>query len=322
MRPTIPAAFTHLLTRLVRRSAIAMACVALLAVPSCRRSSISDHRWFATPEEAVKALISAASTEKLDVIFGLFGPEAKDLIDRSDPASARRGRQVFTAAAAEGWHLEDRDGGGKTLVVGNEMWPFPVPLIRESSGWRFDTAAGREEIITRRIGRNELSVIEACETYVLAQHLYARDAHDGRPSGVYAAVFRSDQGRQNGLYWSPTRGGKRSPLGDLLAEAADSRRVAGSGSGRPAPFHGYYFRILTAQGASATGGVKDYMVNGEMTGGFALVAWPAEYDVTGVMTFIVGSDGVVRQKDLGAGTDQTARAMSAYDPDTSWTPAR
>jgi Protein of unknown function (DUF2950) len=316
--PTVHAAMPH---RLVRPTAIAIACVTLLTVSSCRRTSVSD-RGFATPEDAVKALISAAAAEKVDAILEIFGPEGKELIDRSDPASARRAREVFTAAAAEGWYLEDRDAGRKILVVGNEGWPFPVPLIREPKGWRFDTAAGREEIVARRIGRNELSVIEACETYVLAQRRYAAASHDGKPSGVYAAVFRSDEGRENGLYWSPRRGGRRSPLGDLLAEAADPGRIANEKRDQPRPFHGYYFRILTAQGAAAPGGTKDYMVNGEMTGGFALVAWPTEYDVTGVMTFIVNRDGTVRQKDLGSGTDAAARAMSAYDPDTSWTPAR
>jgi len=297
-------------------------CLALLAFSSCRGTSSSNDPRFATPEQAVQALIAAASKDSIDPILTIFGPAGKSLIDTSDPASARRGRQVFAAAAAEGWHLMDRADGAKTLIVGNEQWPFPVPLIRDPGGWRFDTEAGREEVITRRIGRNELSVIEACETYVLAQHVYAGQPHDGKPSGVYAAVFRSDAGHQNGLYWVPTRGGKRSPLGDLLAAAADPRRGPTDAPDRPAPFHGYYFRILTAQGPSAPGGAKNYVVNGEMTGGFALVAWPTQYDVTGVMTFIVGSEGAVRQKDLGANTDAAARAMTVYDPDASWTPAR
>ncbi len=305
-----------------RRRAIVLACVVLLAASSCRRTSTSDYRRFGKPEDAVQALISAASKDTVEPILAIFGPAGKALIDTSDAASARRGRQVFAAAAAEGWHLEDRSDGAKTLILGNEQWPFPVPLIREPAGWRFDTEAGREEIITRRIGRNELAVIEACETYVLAQHVYASASHDGKPSGVYAAAFRSDAGHQNGLYWAPTRGGKRSPLGDLLAAAADPGRVAAGAASPPAPFHGYYFRILTAQGPSARGGAKNYVVNGEMTGGFALVAWPAQYDVTGVMTFIVSGDGIVRQKDLGPNTDAAARAMTAYDPDTSWTPAR
>jgi hypothetical protein len=295
---------------------------ALAAAAACRRNTGTQTRTFATPEEAVRALIAAVAAEKVDEVVQIFGAEGKALIDASDPASARRGRQVFAAAAAERWRLTDQAAGAKTLVIGHEEWPFPVPLVRESTGWRFDTAAGQEEIIARRIGRNELSVIDACETYVLAQRLYARDAHDGRPSGVYAAVFRSDPGKQNGLYWPAARGVRRSPLGDLLAEAADSPRLTSPDGQRPAPFHGYYFRILTAQGPAAPGGAKDYLVNGEMIGGFALVAWPAQYDVTGVMTFIVGQDGVVRQKDLGADTTAAARAISVYDPDASWSPAR
>ena len=321
--PTLhPAATRDPDRRLTARRALVIACLAVLAVSSCRRASTPEYLRFATPEAAVQALIGAAAKDTVDPILQIFGPAGKALIDTSDAASARRGRQVFAAAAAEGWHLEDRTDGAKTLVVGNEQWPFPVPLVREPAGWRFDTAAGREEIITRRVGRNELSVIEACETYVLAQHAYAAEPHDGKPSGVYAAVFRSDDGRQNGLYWTPKRGGRRSPLGDFLAAAADPRRVANDGTNPPAPFHGYYFRILTAQGGSARGGAKDYVANGEMTGGFALVAWPAQYDVTGVMTFIVNADGRVRQKDLGANTDAAARAMPAYDPDASWSPAR
>jgi hypothetical protein len=322
MQSTIFPAISRLMPGVARLTATAIVCVALLTVWSCRKTSAAPSRDFATPEDAVRALIAAVSTEKVDAIVEIFGPEGKELIDTSDPASARRAREVFTAAVAEGWHLVDASGGGKTLVVGNEAWPFPVPLLRASTGWRFDTPAGREELVARRIGRNELSVIDTCETYVLAQQLYARESHDGRPSGVYAAVFRSDSGRENGLYWPAKRGGRRSPLGDTLAAAADPRRVANDDRNRPMPFHGYYFRILTAQGPSAPGGAKDYMVNGEMTGGFALVAWPAQYDATGVMTFLVSSDGIVRQKDLGAGTDAAARAMSAYDPDPSWTPAR
>jgi hypothetical protein len=306
----------------VPRLVVALALIGAATVgAACRRTDSQPYRAFATPEDAVRALIAAAAAGKVDDIVGIFGPEGKALIDASDPASARRGREVFSAAAAERWWLTDGEAGTKTLVVGYEDWPFPVPLIREARGWRFDTAAGAEEILVRRIGRNELSVIRVCETYVLAQHLYSRDAHDGRPSGVYAAAFRSDPGKQNGLYWPARRGVRRSPIGDLLAEAADTRRLAAD-QGRPAPFHGYYYRILSAQGASARGGARSYIVNGEMTGGFSLVAWPADYDTSGVMTFIVNQDGVVHQKDLGRDTDAAARAMSLYDPDASWTPAR
>jgi hypothetical protein len=296
--------------------------VILLAAASCRRTQPPAQPRFATPEEAVQALLKAATAEKVNEIAAIFGPEGKELIDNSDPATARSGREVVLAAARERWSLADREGGGKVLVIGNEDWPFPVPIVRDSNGWRFDTAAGREEVIARRIGRNEIAAIETCESYVHAQELYARDAHDGKPSGAYAAVFRSDSSKENGLYWQAPRGKKRSPLGELLAEAADPARLKSTDGQKPAPFHGYYFRILTAQGPAAPGGEKDYVVNGEMTNGFALVAWPAQYDVTGVMTFIVNHGGVVRQKDLGPDTDAAVRAITRYDPDPSWLPAR
>jgi hypothetical protein len=306
--------------RTSRAAAGLLICAALVALPSCRRPAPS-HRAFSSPEEAVKALIAVVTKEKVDELLQIFGPEGKDLIGSSDPASARRGREVFTAAATERWHLVDREGGGKTLVIGNEDWPFPVPLIQDAQGWHFDAAAGKEEVITRRIGRNELAAIEICQTYVAAQRRYARAAHDGKRPGLFAAAFRSDPGKQNGLYWPAKHGEPRSPLGDLLAEAADPARLK-SDAAKPPPFHGYYFKILTAQGSSATGGARDYVVNGEMASGYALVAWPAHYDNTGVMTFIVNQDGIVREKDLGPETDAAARAMTTYEPDPSWTFAR
>jgi Protein of unknown function (DUF2950) len=315
--------FTHTTSRFSRsRAAAALLLIgtALVGLQSCRRGPAAA-RTFNSPEEAVKALASAVTNEKVDDVVQIFGPEGKDLIDTSDPASGRRGRQVFTAAFTERWKLVDRDGGGKTLVVGNEEWPFPVPLIQAGQGWHFDAAAGKEEVISRRIGRNELAVIEICQTYVVAQRRYARAAHDGRKPGLFATAFRSDPGKQNGLYWAAQKGGPRSPLGDLLAEAADPARLK-SDAAKPPPFYGYYYKILTAQGPSATGGARNYVVNGEMSDGFALVAWPAHYDNTGVMTFIVNQDGIVREKDLGPETDATARAMSIYEPDASWTFAR
>ena len=294
---------------------------ALVILPSCRRAPEAGPRTFNSPEEAVKALAAAVKKEKVDDLLQIFGPEGQELIDTSDPASARHGREVFAAAATERWKLVDRDGGGKTLVIGNEDWPFPVPLIQTPQGWHFDAGLGKEEVITRRIGRNELAVIDACHTYVAAQRRYASMAHDGKKPGLYAASFRSDPGKQNGLYWEAKHGEPRSPLGDLLAEAANPERLK-SGAAKPPPFHGYYFKILTGQGPSATGGAKSYLVNGDMSGGFALVAWPAQYDSTGIMTFIVGPDAVVREKDLGPETDAAARGMTAFEPDASWTNAR
>ena len=305
-----------------RRSATSVTLMVLTCVTltfaSCTRTAQTS-RTFATPEDAVRALIKAAKAGSLEDVVAIFGPDGQELVDSSDPATARRNRDVFTVAAAEAWRLADQDGGRKVLVVGNEGWPFPVPLIKVDSGWRFDTAAGKEEVLDRRIGRNELMVIRICRTYVVAQQLYAEKGHDGQPAGLYARTFRSDSGRQNGLFWPAARGQKRSPLGDLVASAAAEGRPLGKDGPQPSPFHGYYFKILTAQGPSAAGGAKDFVSDGRMSGGFALVAWPAQYDSTGVMTFVVNRDGIVREKDLGAGSDAQARAMTLYDPDASWT---
>ena len=279
-------------------------------------------RTFTSPDEAVKALISVAKAGKVDDLLAIFGTNGKDLIASSDPATARKNREVFTVAAAERWRLVDAGSNKKTLVIGNEEWPFPVPLVKQADGWKFDAVAGKEEIIARRIGSNELEAIETCRAYVTAQHRYAKDGHDGKPAGIYAATFRSDPGKQNGLYWPAPKGQKRSPLGDLLADAAVTGRQGTAQSDQPSPLNGYYFKILTAQGSAASGGAKKYVVNGDMTRGFALVAWPATYNVTGVMTFVVNQDGSVREKDLGPGTDAAARAMTSYNPDASWHPVQ
>jgi hypothetical protein len=297
---------------------MALTCVVLSALVSCTRAASPRYRTFASPEDAVRALVEAAKTGTVEEVVAIFGPEGQELVDSSDPPTARRNREVFTAAVAERWQLVDQGNDSKALVIGNEGWPFPVPLTRDARGWRFDTAAGKEEVLARRIGRNELALFRICRTYVAAQQLYAQHGHDGKSAGLYATTFKSDPGRQNGLYWPAARGQKRSPLGGLLAQAAEEGRVPGPDRQQPTPFHGYYFKILTAQGNNASGGAKNYVIKGEMSGGFALVAWPAQYDVTGVMTFVVNQDGSVREKDLGPETDGAARTMTLYDPDGSW----
>ena len=254
---------------------------------------------FATPEDAVKALAAAVKAGQIAELARIFGPDSEELISSADPATARNNRAVIAVAFREAWRLVDEPDGRKTLVIGNEDWPFPIPLVKDGTAWRFDTAAGKEEVIARRIGRNELAAIETCKAYVTAQLRYAAAGHDGKPAGQYAAKFRSDPGTENGLYWPTARGQKRSPLGDLVADAAlEGNALAGAA---PQPLHGYYFRIVSAKG------------------GFGLVAWPAQYDVTGVMTFLVNQDGAVREKDLGPGTDAAARKMTVYNPDSSWT---
>ena len=274
-------------------------------------------RPFPTPEAAVAALTAAAKASDLDALIAIFGPAGKDLVASSDAATARQNRDVFVAAAGERWRLVDKNATTKELVIGYEDWPFPVPLSKTAAGWVFDTAAGKQEVIDRRIGRNELATIRVSETYVAAQKAYARRAHDGKPAGLYARKFASDTGTENGLYWPVKQGSPHSPLGALVAEAAAEGRAVG-GSGGPAPFHGYYFKILEAQSASAPGGARSYVAGGELSGGFAMVAWPAEYDVTGIMTFIVNQDGVVYEKDLGPETAALAKKMTTYSPDKTW----
>jgi Protein of unknown function (DUF2950) len=272
------------------------ALVVVLAAPTIGCSWMpgrAAQRTFSSPEDAARALIEAARGGKLDELMTLFGPEAQPLVDAADPRAAQLRRQVFVVAAREGWRLVSDGGDRRTLEVGHESWPFPVPIVRDGDSWKFDTAAGIEEIVVRRIGRNELAAIRVCRAYVLAQLLYAQQGHDGKPAGLYATAIRSDPGKHNGLYWPAARGEKRSPLGDLLADAADQGK---------SPFHGYHFKV----------------VRSPKIDGFALVAWPAQYDATGVMTFVVSEDGVVRERDLGPETVQASGAMTSYNPDDLW----
>ncbi len=305
--------------RVTWRSLAVWCTCALMAAPTLSsHSSAQAARQFASPEDAVKAFIETVKAGQVSDLVAMLGADGKELIESSDPATARQNRRVFTVAVAEQWHLEDAGPNRKTLVIGNEDWPFPVPLVREEGGWRFDTAAGAEEVIARRIGRNELAAIATVHAYVTAQRRYAEQAHDGNPAGVHATKFSSDSGKENGLYWPTKAGSGRSPLGDLVAQAATEGRAVGGDASQPSPFHGYYFKILTAQGSAVPGGAKPYIVKGLMSGGFALVAWPAQYDVTGVMTFVVNQDGIVHEADLGPGTDAAARKMTVYNPDKSW----
>ena len=299
----------------VRRSLLAMAFTALAATAAL--GGQPQPRTFATPEDAAQELIDTVKAGQLNQLLALLGPESEELVSSSDPDTGRKNREVFLVAVAEGWRLSDLGPDRKELIVGHEDWPFPIPLVKEASGWRFDLAAGKEEVLARRIGRNELAAINVCRGYVVAQRAYATVAHDDKPAGVYARVIKSDLGKQNGLYWPAKQGAPRSPVGWLLASAGEDpeRRATNT---QPTPFHGYYFRILLGQGPAATGGAIDYVVNGKMSGGFALVAWPAQYDVTGVMTFIVNQDGVVYEKDLGPDTATTVTTITRYDPDSTW----
>lgn len=274
---------------------------------------------FDRPEDAAKqfaqAVNSANSAAELESIFGT---EARATLSGGDPIADRRNREVIAAAVNEKWSLNSIDSDTRELVIGNENWPFPIPLVRDARGWWFDTAAGREEVLARRIGRNELSTIGTLRAYVAAQAEYAAAGRDGKPAGVYAQQIRSDAGMQNGLYW-PTAGTRQkpSPFGEFVATAS-TEGYGVQGKDGTAPYHGYFFRILKKQGSAAPGGAADYVVNGNMTGGFAMIAYPAEYMNSGVMSFIVGKDGVVYESDLGADTAKTAAAIDAYDPASGW----
>lgn len=297
--------------RLLLRGLVIATCLVATA-------AAQSPRTFATPEEAVRALHDAAKATRIDPLLALLGAEGRDLVAWSDPDTVRLNRQVFVVAMAEGWRLDDVSADRKELVVGKEAWPFPVPLVKQVQGWMFDAAAGKQEVLTRRIGHNELAAIRIARTYVQAQRVYARRGHDGKPAGLYARRFASTPGTEDGLYWAPVPGRSKSPLGTLVAAAAAEGRAIGDGQSGPVPFYGYYFRILDAQGPAAKGGAKNYVSNGAMSGGFALIAWPAEYGSTGLTTFIVSDEGVVYEKDLGAATGEAARGIVRFNPDRTW----
>jgi hypothetical protein len=275
---------------------------------------------FATPETAVEALNAAASNRDTPAMLAIFGEDGRDILASGDPVADRRARDVFVIAMKQHWKLEEPDADHRELVIGNEQWPFPVPLVRQADGWRFDTDAGKREVRARRIGRNELTAIGVCNAYVSAQKQYAAQPHDGNTAGRFAQKIRSTPDRQDGLFWPTKHGEKRSPLGDLAAQAAAEGYTATGPSQGPRALRGYFFRILTAQGPSAPGGAKSYLVDGQMTAGFALIAYPAEYGNSGIMTFIVNQDGVVHDADLGPDTAKLAIAITAYDPDGRFRP--
>ncbi len=272
---------------------------------------------FASPEEAVRAMVKALNSNDLKALEAIFGPGRRDLITSGDPLVDQSGRERFLKLYGEKNRLE-QTADKVVLSIGNDDWPFPIPLVKKDDLWRFETEEGSEEILARRIGRNELDAIQVCLAYVDAQREYALKDRDADGLLQYAQKFRSDKGMKNGLYWDVKEGEKQSPLGPLFAAAQEKGYSGKSGGGQPVPYYGYYYRILKGQGKNAPGGAYDYMVKGEMIGGFALVAYPAKYASSGIMTFIVNHDGTVYQKDLGPNTEKAAQAMELFDPDSTW----
>jgi hypothetical protein len=286
-----------------------IACViVLLAIPAA-----TAQQSFQSPEEAAAALVAAAKSGETKDFVKVLGRDAADIVESGDMVADNDTRQRFVAAY-EAKHSISMEGNKKaTLMLGKEDFPFPIPLNHTKTGWEFDTDEGRIEILYRRIGRNELDAIQTCLAFVDAQNEYA-DKDRGAGPGAYAQRIVSSPGKKDGLYWPSD--GDQSPLGELAAEAsAEGYKV---GSGEPQPYHGYYFRILTRQGPNAPGGELNYVVNGKMIGGFALVAYPAEYGNSGVMTFEVNHAGTVYQKDLGELTEAIAKRIKWFDPDQTW----
>jgi hypothetical protein len=300
--------FTNLSSSLTRLSLWTAVVLAFAPVPVA-----NAQQAFKTAQEAVDALVSAGKTGDRQAVLTVLGRDGADIVSSGDPvADASARNRVIEAYDIK--HQVVMEGTDKAvLVIGEEDWPFPIPLVRKDGTWRFDTVSGREEILYRRIGRNELSAIQACLAYVDAQQEYAERGIAG--NGVYAQRIVSRSGKKDGLYWPAQSSEDDSPLGELAANAAaEGYRVGQDG----APYHGYYYKILTKQGLNAPGGALDYIVRGRMIGGFALVAYPAEYRNSGVMTFLVNHRGDVYEKDIGPNTARVAAGMTAFNPDSTW----
>jgi hypothetical protein len=276
-------------------------------------------KTFATPEDAVKALVDAVKANNTKELLAIFGPGSESVVSSGDDVRDKAGREYFVKRFEEKNSLEKQGDEKVVLHVGSDDYPLPIPLVKKGTTWYFDTKAGKEELLNRRIGRNELNVISSLYTFVDAQREYASKDLDGDGTMAFAQKFMSSKGKHDGLYWDTKVGEKESPLGPFVARASAMGYGTKERSEKPMPFHGYYFKILKAQGKNATGGAYDYVAKGKMLLGFAFLAYPAKYGSSGIMSFIVNQEGVVYQKDLGKNTAQVAKAMKRYDPDKTWT---
>jgi hypothetical protein len=292
----------------------------LFLLPACAPAPAPDRTVFSAPDEAANALMNGLKDNNVPALKAIFGPTVETDLSSGDPVADRNDRQAMALAMGQSWRWEDSGKGRKDLIIGAEKWPLPVPLTKVRGGWQFDAAAGKDEMLSRRIGRNELRAIDVCRRYVDMQKEYASQPRDGKVGGLYAQTLRSAPLRQDGLYWAVGEEEMPSPLGVLLEQAAvEGYTVSGDA---PQQFWGYYFKVLTAQGPAAQGGAIDYVVNGEMSGGFALLAYPAEYGRGGIMSFLVNQDGMVHEADLGEDTLAAAAKITAYNPDSAWAPVK
>jgi hypothetical protein len=289
----------------------------LLVLPG--RLLAAGEKQFSSPQTAVEALKTAVEAKDTNALHEIFGPAAHGLV-ADDVVQAAEERELFVNRLKEKVNLVSVSDSNQVLQLGADAWPFPIPLVKQDGQWLFDTEAGKEEVLNRRIGGNELGAIHVCRAYVQAQREYAGADHNGDEVLEYAQHLRSTPGSHDGLYWPMRTGDELSPLGPLVAQARIEgyRQKTKIFTDEQSPYHGYYFKILTRQGKHAAGGKYNYIINGHMIAGFALVAWPAEWGNTGMMTFIVNQQGKIYQKNLGAKTSSVANAITAYDPDNTW----
>jgi hypothetical protein len=301
-----------------RRGIIALiATFALTAANPAAAAGKAQAKTFASAEEATKAVIAAAKAGDSKELAAIFGPGSEKVLQSGDKVADKNARERFAKAAEEANALEKSGDAKAILIVGKDKWPFPVPIVKADSGWRFDVEAGKEEILNRRIGQNELSAMQAIQAYVDAQREYYVRNPDNAKLLQYAQKMGSSPSKRDGLYFPVKSGEPPSPLGPLF-DSAKAEGHAKNASGKPAPYHGYKYRILKGQGPDAKGGAYDYVAQGKMIGGFGLIAWPATYGNSGVMTFMVNHDGVVYEKDLGPGTDAAAQKITKFNPDKTW----
>ena len=292
-----------------------LACCFLLASTAIAATS-SGQQVFPSVTAAAKALVGAARTDDMTALSSILGGDAKEILSSGDPVADNNARDNFVAKYDQMQRLAYDDRGRVILYLGADNWPFPIPLVKSGDGWIFDSAAGKRELLYRRIGRNELYTIDVLADLADAQEEYASEIRDNGSVKQFAQKVQSDPGKHDGLYWSVSSGEEESPIGPLIADATAEGYKTGAAA--PIPFHGYYYRILSRQGKNAPGGAKDYLVDGKMTQGFAFIAYPATYRASGVMTFMINQDGVIVQKDLGADTAKVANGITEYNPDATW----
>jgi hypothetical protein len=314
--------FPTQMTRSLALTASLLGLLACLAGPRLRagtEGAAAAQRHFNSPEEAVKALAAAAKAGDRAGVDAIFGPDVKELLS-GDPKQDTIEFAAFAKSIGQFSRLVRKADDRFVVDIGDQDWPMPVPLVRKDGTWFFDTAAGKDEVISRRVGEDEFTAIGVCRTYLQAQREYASEDRDGSGVFKYAAKIKSAPGAKDGLYWKVSAGEEQSPFGPLVAEARSEGYKSKTAEGAPQPFHGYLFRILTAQGESAPGGAYNYVINGNLIAGFAMVAYPAHWGDSGVMTFIINQWGRVYQCNLGDKSAEIALAMTEFNPDGSWTP--